>query len=265
MAQTVGAADHARMNSRALLAAAAALTVAVAVPSAGNSRASASEFELVFDGKHTPSLLHEGPFTTSASFCRSGFAVDTAVDPATESASRKFTCAATGATFIARVGRLPAEHGGSGTWQITEGSGPLADLRGKGTWSSVRLGGNPVDPATITFRSTWKGVADLDASAPTVAVAKRSVQKLRRPKGVYRLRLALSLQDANAVSYTLAVIDPRRPFDWLATKSGTTSSGPASFALRIRPTKRTRILQLKVDASDAVGNMAAFTTNLRLR
>jgi hypothetical protein len=243
------------------------MTTAIALPVAGASHTSASNFQLVFDGKHAPSLLHEGPFTTSASFCPSGYAVDTGVDPATETALRKFTCAGSGAAFTARVGRLPAEHGGSGTWQITDGSGPLADLRGKGTWSSVRLGGNPTDPATITFRSTWKGVADLDATAPTVAVSSKSVQKLRRPKGTYRVRLVVALRDAarNSVSYTLAVIDPRRPFDWLATKSGATSSGTVSVSLRIRPTNRTRSVQLKVDASDPVGNSRKFATTFRLR
>jgi hypothetical protein len=74
------------MNSRALLALAAALTVAIAVPSAGKSRTSALEFELVFDGKHAPSLLHEGPFTTTFSSCPPGYAVDTGVDSATETA-----------------------------------------------------------------------------------------------------------------------------------------------------------------------------------
>jgi len=133
MAQSPRTADHARMNRRALVAAAVAASAAIALPAAGTSKNAAAEFELVFDGKHAPSLLHEGPFTTSAAFCRSGYAVDTGVDPATESALRTFTCAGSGATFTARVGRLPAEHGGSGTWQITEGTGALADLRGKGT------------------------------------------------------------------------------------------------------------------------------------
>jgi len=255
------------MNRRALLAAALAASAAIASPAMGTSKNAAAEFQLVFDGKHAPSLLHEGPFTTSAAFCRSGYAVDSSVDPATESALRKFICTGSGGAFIARVGRLPAEHGGSGTWQITEGTGALADLRGKGTWTSVRLGGNPLDPATITFRSTWKGAAELDATPPMVAVPMRSAQKLRRPKGLYRLRIVLSLSDkaGNPVSYSLAVIDPRRPNDWLATKSGTTASGTASFALRVHPAKRTRTLRIKVDASDPVGNAASLNTTLRLK
>ena len=258
------------MHGRALLGAAIATLVALALPAAGTSKnrvqAAAPEFQLVFDGKHTPSLLHEGPFTTNASFCPSGYAMDTGVDSATETALRKFTCGSSGG-FTAQLGRLPAEHGGSGIWHIVEGSGPLADLRGKGTWSSVRLGGTLTDPASITFRSTWKGAAALDAAPPTIAASKRSAQKLRRPKGAYRIRIVLSLNDAagSAVSYTMAVIDPRRPNDWLATKSGATSSGTAAFSLRVRPAKRTRILHLKVDASDAVGNSTAFATTLRLR
>ena len=249
------------------MTAVAAASIAILLPAAGTSKNAAAEFQLVFDGKHAPSLLHEGPFTTSASFCASGYAVDTEVDPATESALRKFTCSGSGAAFTARVGRLPAEHGGSGTWQITEGTGPLADLRGEGTWTSVRLGGNPLDPATITFRSTWKGVADLDAAPPTVAVLTRSAHKLRRPKGTYRLHIVLSLSDkaGNPVSYSLAVIDPRRPNDWLATKSGTTTTGSASFLLRVHPAKRTRALRLKIDAGDPVGNTTSFGTTLRLR
>jgi hypothetical protein len=255
------------MNRHAVIAAAVAAATAIALPAAGASRNAAAEFQLVFDGKHAPSLLHEGPFTTSAAFCRTGYAVDTGVDPATESALRKFTCEGSNAAFTARVGRLPAEHGGSGTWQIIEGTGALADLRGKGTWTSVRVSGNPLDPATITFRSTWKGAADLDSAPPTVSASKRSVQKLRRPKGTYRLRLVLSLSDkpGNSVSYSLAIIDPQRPFDWLATKSGATSSGSASFALRVHPSRRTKVLRMKVDASDPVGNTTTFATTLRLR
>src|SRR5205823_3114571 len=85
IAQSVLTADHARMNRRAVIAAAVASATAIALPAAGTSKNAAAEFQLVFDGKHAPSLLHEGPFTTSAAFCRSGYAVDTGVDPATES------------------------------------------------------------------------------------------------------------------------------------------------------------------------------------
>ena len=86
-------------------------------------------------------------------------------------------------------------------------------------------------------------------------------------KGAYRLRITLSLSDkaGNPVSYSLAVIDPRRPFDWLATKSGTTRSGTASFSFRVRPAKRTQMLRLKVDAGDPVGNQTSFGTTLRLK
>ena len=80
-----------------------------------------------------------------------------------------------GARFIADVGPLFNEQDGSGTRQIVSGTGPLADLRGKGTWHSVRLRGVDSDPTTISFRNTWDGVADMDASPPTIAVTSSSV------------------------------------------------------------------------------------------
>jgi len=67
------------------------------------------------------------------------------------------------------VGRLSAEHGGTGTWQIVSGTGSLADLRGKGNFTSVRTGGDPNDPETITFRSTW-------TASPTSTPPRRSLE-----------------------------------------------------------------------------------------
>jgi hypothetical protein len=39
----------------------------------------------------------------------------------------------------------------------------------------------------------------------------------------------------------------------------------APAPLRARPAKRTRILRLKIDATDAVGNEATLVTTVRLR
>ena len=49
---------------------------AFAVGGAAGVRATPSGFELVLDGRHRPDLTHEGTFTTTASFCPSGSAVD---------------------------------------------------------------------------------------------------------------------------------------------------------------------------------------------
>jgi hypothetical protein len=265
MAGTAAYADDWAVKALAGAALIAAM-MATAATGGGATNAPAS-FGLVFDGKHNDALLHEGPFTTSASFCLAGYAADVSIDAATETALRKFTCSGSAGDFTAAVRRLPAEHGGSGTWHIVEATGELANLRGKGTWTSDRLSGSPDDPASITFRSTWEGVADFDVSPPTIAVSSSKARKLRRPKGAYLLRLVLSLTDAGAsrVSYHFTVVDPRKSLGLLASKSGAATAGTVTSVLRVRPTRRTRTLRLKIDASDPVGNQASFATTLRLR
>jgi hypothetical protein len=232
--------------------------------------------QLVFDGEHAPAsfetpsgLQHEGPFTSSSPFCPSGTAKDVA-SLGDDMATRMFTCNGSGAQFTARVGPLVGEHGGHGTWRIVDGTGVLADFRGMGTWQSIRTGGDPTDPSTIRFRATWQGVADMDAAPPTIALARATVQKLKRPAGTYRVNLRLAIADANgdangdAVSYTLSLTDARNPLEWLASKRGQTSTGTVSLAIRVKPAKMTRALRLKVDATDAVGNQASFTRSIRL-
>lgn len=243
---------------------AAVVTVGMA-GAADLSREAPAPFQLVFDGKHTPTLLHEGPFTTSASFCLSGYATDISVQSDIETAVRTFRCIGSADEFTAQVKPLPAEHGGSGSWQIVKGSGALAELRGKGTWTSIRVTGAAGDPATITFRSTWQGVTDFDASPPTIAISKSTVRRLRRPKGAYLLRLVLSFGDVpgNLLSYDLTIIDPRNSLQY--GKSGQTGTGAASVSLRVGPTRRTKILKVRIEATDAVGNTSQLASTLRLR
>jgi len=231
---------------------------------AGASGAAPTNFRLVFDGKHNAALLHEGTFTTSASFCSSGAAEDISVDGATDTAQRRFRCT-NGGDFTAQLSPLPAEHGGTGVWQIVAGGGPLANLRGKGTFSSTRLEGQSDDPTTITFRSTWTGVVDFDVEPPRLAVAKASASKLRRPKGAYTVRLALSLEDAaeGPVSYQLEINEPRTRRG-LVFRIGTAASPAVNLTLRVKPPRGTRTLQVKLSASDAVGNNATVTRSLRL-
>jgi len=247
---------------RALQSLAIAALVLLGTSSAGAAQAS---FQLVFDGKHNAALLHEGTFTTTATWCSSGSAADVAVDDATLTATRRFTCAE-GGDFTAKVGSLRAEHGGSGRWQIVAGTGPLASLRGQGTFVSMRLAGSLDDPGTITFRSTWDGVADFDDVPPVIAIAKPTVRKLRRPIGAYSVRVALALTDAGGgrVSYTLQVIEPRtgKP---MAFRSGQTSTGPVTLSLRLKPPRVARVLRITVDAADAVGNGSTLAKTFRLR
>jgi hypothetical protein len=240
---------------------AALVVMAVAASAWGAAGSTAPSFHLVFDGKHNQNLLHEGPFTTSSSFCPSGYATDVSINELAETALRRFTCDNAGGDFTARVRPLRAEHGGTGTWQIVDGSGPLADLRGKGTWTSVRLSTDDFP----TFRSTWDGVADLDVAAPTVTIERASASKLPRPNGMYQLRIAISLGDGAApVSYSLVAVDPRKPFNPLWSKSGQTSTGSVSTVSRVRLSKLTRTLRLRVDANDPFGNSSFLVKSLRL-
>jgi hypothetical protein len=240
-------------------------TIVFVAVTAGASGAAPTDFRLVLDGKHNAALLHEGTFTTTASFCASGAAEDISVDGSTDTAQRRFRCG-DGDDFVAQISPLPAEHGGTGVWQIVAGSGRLASLRGKGTFSSTRLGGRSDDPATITFRSTWTGVADFDVDPPRLAVAKASATKLHRPKGAYAVRLALSLEDAagGPVSYQLEINEPRTRRG-LAFRIGTAPSPTVNLTLRVKPPRGARTLQVKLSASDAVGNNATVTESLRLR
>lgn len=262
MAGSGRASNDSRVLGGRLVLGVVALSVAVTGGAGGAPR---TDFRLVFDGKHNAALLHEGTFTTSASFCPSGAGEDISVDGATDTAQRRFRCSDRN-DFTAQISPLPAEHGGTGVWQIVGGSGPLADLRGKGTFTSTRLSGRSDDPSTITFRSTWQGVVDFDVEPPRLAVTKASAKKLRRPKGAYTVRLALSLEDAagGPVSYQLELNEPRTRRG-LVFRIGTAASPSVNLTLRVKPPRGARTLQIKLTAGDAVGNGATVSRSLRLR
>lgn len=261
MASTAQAANHGLVHLARLLGIAA-----VAIFSTGAGATAPQSFHLVFEGKHNAALLHEGSFTTSSPWCRAGSAVDLSFDQLTVTAVRRFSCGE-GGEFTAKVWPLPAEHGGRGSWQIVAGDGPLAELRGKGTFGSTRLSGSPDDPASITFRSSWDGVADFDITPPAIGISSWSVRKLARPTSAYKLRLVLSLtdDDGSPVSYALQVVDPRQPSNLLVYKLGQAAARTVTSSFRIKVRKSTRFLRIKIDASDAVGNPSAFARRIRIR
>lgn len=240
------------------------------------ARAAPSSFELVIDGFRSPAapvetffagFRNEGPFTASASFCSSGYAVDLEwLGPlGSVHGTRQFTCSdgSGGVTARQRVLRTDLTTFLEGDWQIAEGTGQYATLRGKGTFATV-LSGDPNSPATRTFRETWRGVVDFDAMPPMIAISRASAERLRRPAGAYRIRIGISVRDgsqANAVSYRIAV---RSGAGELASKSGETTSGTASTTLRVRPNKNVRSLRLVIVASDPLGNERTVTRSLRL-
>jgi len=251
------------------LAHAAVLTVAVATVVATAHGSGPADFTLTLDGRHAPAtfaspngLEHEGAFSTNEPRCASGTAVDIAIAAATATARRRFTCS-DGNTFDALVTPLPFEHGGEGTWRIVGGTGDLATVRGLGTWTSVRTGGSDEHPLTITFTSTWTGVAASDAAAPAVSVARTAAHRLSASRARLTVRLELADQTP-PLKFAVTVVDPQRPDVPLLRWAGTTSASARSRSTGIRVVPATRSLRLTGSVSDAVGNTRAISARIRL-
>jgi len=92
------------------------------------------------------------------------------------------------------------------------------------------------------------------------------VRKLERSVGTYTVRLALSLADSGggSVSYVLQIVDPKKPTRAFIYKLGQTA-GSLTSAFRIKVPTTMRAVRLVVDATDAVGNTAAFSRTIRLK
>jgi len=211
-------------------------------------------------------LVDAGTFTSKAPFCESGSAVDVRLGPvdAPGTATRLLTCADGSGSLTALVGSPQSEHQGTGTWSIVGGAGRYAGLRGRGTYRSERVSGDPDVPATIAFRNTWQGIVDADSVAPSIAIPTATATKLRRPSGAYALKLALALRDdvdGSSVSYTLRVTAGGVE---LARKFGTAESATLALNVRIRPSARVKAVRLQLSAEDPVGNEARLSRSLRL-
>jgi hypothetical protein len=252
----------------------AALLGGAALVVAGTGRASPTSFELVMNGFHSAAqppetfsfgFRHEGPFTASAPFCSSGYAVDLRLVPTM--ARRQFTCSDGSGTitadkFVRRADALFTHE--EDVWRIVDGTGRYSTLRGKGTSISDVVSGDPADHITTTFREVWRGVVDFDVTRPQVSISRASVQQLQRPKGSYSIRVAFSARDGsdgNAVFYAITVSG----FGVFLRRSGTITAGIVSTTFRVHPAKRVRRLQLVVVASDPVGNETRIARQLILR
>lgn len=233
-----------------------------ALPSAAGT-AAPSSFELVFEGRHEAAaeLRHTGSFTASSPFCSSGSATTLRVT-GDATGTRLLTCADGSGSATALVVSIVGEHGGAGVWRIASGTGQYTSLRGRGTFRSTRTAGDPGDHASITFRSTWTGIADHDDTPPAIAISRASVTKLRRPAGSYVLRVAFSAREASgAVRYRIAISGKGA---FLASRLGETPSGKASVAIRVRPAKHTRRLRIEITTSDPLGNETASSRDVTL-
>jgi hypothetical protein len=224
-------------------------------------------FRLDFTGRHVVDaalpggIRHEGRFTASAPFCPSGTAVDVRdieVEPLT--VLRTHTCDDGSGSFTAFMPTLADEHGGSGSWKIVDGTGRYATLRGFGTYTGHIVSGDPNNFESIVYTTSWQGVVDFDAVAPTVA-AHATSKKLRKPPRSYSVRTAIDAHEG-PVTYS---VDIRAGRSFLAFKRGTSSSGRIAVTKRLRAPRGARALTVIVTVADAVGNETVSTLPVRLR
>ena len=260
------------------LAAGAFALVPLAAAGARSQKADTapSPFQLVFIG-HTvlanypsPSgAAHVGTFTTNSTLCPSGSGQDIA-ETDLGVGTRLFTCDGSGATFTATINPHIGEYTGAGTWQIISGTGPLADLRGEGTFSSVLTSGDtsdiPGNLLALAFRSTWAGTVALDAVPPALTLTRETAMPLKRPAGSFKLSIVFSLSAADGapVTYELTLVDPAT-LTRLVRRSGSTSGGTLALAFTLKPRARARDLRLEIDASDQVGNQATLVRTIALK
>jgi len=238
--------------------------VAVSAATALAARSTASPFELVAIDRFEPACPdcdpwttghYVGTFTSGAPFCATGTHVELDIE-----AKQRFTCDDGTGSLTVSIGHRNAD------WQILDGSGSYAGLRGRGSLLTEYLGGE-FGP----WLSTFEGAVDWDAVAPSVAFTSPSATKLPRlsraySTPVYSMRVGLSLRDdveGNTVAYKLEVTG-RRGIG-LYSEDGTTASGSVSTTFRVvPPSKRARSVQLQLTGSDPVGNEVSITRSLKL-
>jgi hypothetical protein len=227
---------------------------------------------LTFEGAHFSDstlpggLRHDGRFTASEPFCSAGRAHDVRhffSEGGPLTVLRMHTCDDGSGSFTAFMPLVRAEHDGRGTWKIVEGTGRYATLRGIGTYTGTLISGDPTAFETITYRTSWQGVADFDADPPAIEKFTATARKLRQRPRTYVLRIGVTARDTSTpVTYT---VDARLGGGVEAMKGGSTSSGVATITLRIRPARAARSARIVLTARDAVGNETSASRAVRLR
>ena len=228
--------------------------VGAATVSAAPARTAASAFELALEETSTWDdelvFTYQGTFRSGAPFCATG----TVVDPPGWNTLQLACDDGTGSLTVSLASVGYGESPWNTTWRILDGSGSYAGLRGKGSLRGELLSSHP---GGGTWRSTFQGVVDRDAVAPTITLSSASATKLRRPAGTYVLRLGIALRDdvaGNPVSYTVRASGPGGR-EWARTV-GTARTEAVSIKLRIRPIAGARTVRLELIAEDPVGNTA---------
>lgn len=205
---------------------------------------------------------HEGTFTATAPFCRSGSFADVVGTRAAW--TRKFTCEDGSGTITIHVSDPFQEHveGGTSNWTVRQGTGSFTALRGTGTYRTHVVAPEPGFEAQFT--SAWNGVADLDDTAPTATFTRATVERLRQPAGSYLVRLAFGAKDnvvGNVVSWRLLVPTGGS----VVSRAGKIGpSGAVSLSVRVRVSKGARALRLQLAVDDVWHNHRTVMKEVRL-
>jgi hypothetical protein len=152
------------------------------------------------------------------------------------------------------------------SWKIISGTGKYATLRGNDTYTGEIIGGDPSDPISVIYRTTWTGMVEFDATPPVVGVAATAT-RLKQPAGAYSVRISLVVRNeepGSRIAYRV-VVRAGSFFVPGGSKRGATTSGRAVLTLRVKPPRSARTVQVIVKASDPIGNESTTTGLLKLR
>lgn len=217
----------------------------------------AKPFELVLNGEYDRwegGLT--GAFTSEAPFCEAGSVVDV------DLGVRRFACAdgSGSITLDFRYSQYDEGYGGNGEWTIVESTGQYGGLRGRGIFGEASL-------APGKFQTTFHGVVDADASAPTIRLVSANTSKVTGKKSLFKVPVVLDIRDNiedNSVAYKVVVMRASGVGPWLAWKSGQ-AIGNVSCELRVRrPNAGVRAMLIRTTAVDPVGNESTLDVRVRL-
>ena len=215
----------------------------------------------VLNGTHPAGRLHEGAFTSGPPFCPAGSFRDERLTA--RHAYRRFTCADGSGTILVVVHQSEGEErdGRSATWRVSFGTGSYETFVGTGRWVVDVLQAH--DPGPFRYTATWKGLADLDARAPTVAVAR--AQARRTNVTTVTVQLAFRARDnvrTNTVAWTLRA--SAGGFS-VARRGRVRAAAHASVVVRLPVTAGAKHVLVRITAADRWGNRRTVTRRITVR
>jgi hypothetical protein len=201
---------------------------------------------------------HEGTFTASVPLCASGSWLGSG------GGTRVFTCKDGTGTFKANfAGEFEHTTGAVGPWTISGGTGNYAAVRGKGMATTDFSTGEKTSP--ITFNTTWSGIIDFDATAPTGSITKVKIVRSSKPPGKWTVRVSFSARDNEESSPVTFSATATAAGSLLSSRTGPITAGTGSFTVAFRPGKRLRLLRVEIELIDQWANVTTIKKTIRLR